>query len=103
MKDILKMSYKERNTYLSNIDVDKELAKAINYRIRIDNKTSIFASQLIRKNYKLFFGTNKEPKTVNEKFNYLLVILSVFVSLDVYDEFIKESESLWKTMYLDIH
>ena len=92
MKDILKMSYKERNTYLNNIDVDKELAKAIDYRIRIDNKMAISVSQLIRKNYKLFFGTNKEPKTPNEKFNYLIVILSVFNSLDVYDEFIKESE-----------
>ena len=92
MKDILKMSCKERTSYLSNIDVDKELAKAIDYRVRIDNKTSIFVSQLIRKNYKLFFGTNKEPKTPNEKFNYLLVILSVFISLDVYDDFIKESE-----------
>ena len=92
MKDILKMSYKERTSYLSNIDVDKELDKAINYRIRIDSKTSISVSQLIRKNYKLFFGTNKEPKTANEKFNYLLVILSVFNCLNLYDEFIKESE-----------
>ena len=94
MKDIIKMTYKERTTYLTNIDVDKELAKAINYRIRIDNKTSIFVSQLIRKNYKLFFGSNKEPKSINEKINYLLIILSVFISLDVYDDFIKESESL---------
>ena len=94
MKDITKMSYKERTTYLSNMDVDKELAKAVNYRIRIDNKSSLSVSQLIRKNYKLFFGTNKEPKTHNEKFNYLLVILSVFITLDVYDEFIKEGESL---------
>ena len=94
MKDILKMSCKERTSYLSNIDVDKELAKAINYRIRTDNKTSTIASQLIRKNYKLFFGTNKQPKTTNEKINYLLIILSVFISLDVYDDFIKESESL---------
>ena len=86
------MSCKERTSYLSNIDVDKELDKAINYRIRIDNKTSIFVSQLIRNNYKLFFGTNKEPKTPNEKFNYLLVILSVFNCLNVYDDFIKESE-----------
>ena len=92
MKDLLKMTSKERGNYLNNIDVDKELAKAIDYRIRIDNETSIFASQLIRKNYKLFFGTNKEPKTLNEKFNYLFIILSVFISLDVYDEFIKESE-----------
>ena len=94
MKDITKMSSKERTTYLSNIDVDKELNNATNYRIRIDNKMSVSVSQLIRKNYKLFFGTNKEPKTPNEKFNYLLIILSVFISLDVYDEFIRESESL---------
>ena len=92
MKDILKMSCKERTSYLNNIDVDKELAKAINYRIRIDNKTSTIVSQLIRKNYKLFFGTNKQPKTANEKFNYLLIILSVFNCLNVYDDFIKESE-----------
>ena len=92
MKDILKMSYKERTSYLSSIDVDKELAKAIDYRVRIDNKTSTNVSQLIRKNYKLFFGTNKEPKTPNEKFNYLLIILSVFNCLNLYDEFIKESE-----------
>ena len=94
MKDILKMSYKERTTYLDIIDVDKELAKANDYRIRIDNKMPISVSQLIRKNYKLFFGTNKEPKTPNEKFNYLLIILSVFIILDVYDDFIKESECL---------
>ena len=92
MKDILKMSYKERTSYLSNIDVDKELDKAINYRTRIDNKMAISVSQLIRQNYKLFFGSNKQPKTINEKINYLLIILSVFISLDVYDEFIKESE-----------
>ena len=92
MKDLLKMTSKERGNYLDHIDVDKELAKAIDYRIRIDNETPIFVSQLIRKKYKLFFGTNKEPKTDNEKFNYLLIILSVFISLDVYDDFIKESE-----------
>ena len=92
MKDLLKMTFKERGNYLNHIDVDKELAKAIDYRIRIDNNMSISASQLIRNNYKLFFGTNKEPKTVNEKFNYLLVILSVFNCLNVYDDFIKESE-----------
>ena len=92
MKDLLKMTSKERGNYLSNIDVDKELAKAIDYRVRIDNKMAISASQLIRKNYKLFFGTNKQPKTPNEKFNYLLVILSVFNCLNLYDEFIKESE-----------
>ena len=92
MKDILKMSYKERTSYLSNIDVDKELAKVIDYKIRIDNKTSTIVSQLIRKNYKLFFGTNKQPKTANEKFNYLLVIISVLNCLNLYDEFIKESE-----------
>ena len=92
MKDLLKMTSKERENYLNSFDVDKELAKAIDYRIRIDNKMPIFASQLIRKNCKLFFGTNKEPKTTNEKVNYLLIILSVFISLNVYDEFIKESE-----------
>ena len=92
MKDLLKMTSKERGNYLGHIDVDKELAKAIDYRVKIDNKTSTIVSQLIRKNYKLFFGTNKEPKTPNEKFNYLLIILSVFISLDVYDDFIKESE-----------
>ena len=92
MKDLLKMTSKERGNYLNNIDVDKELAKAIDYQIRIDNKMPISVSQLIRKNYKLFFGTIKQPKTINEKFNYLLIILSVFIGLDVYDEFIKESE-----------
>ena len=92
VKDLLKMSSKERENYLNSFDVDKELAKANDYRIRIDNKMPISVTQLIRKNYKLFFGTNKQPKTVNEKFNYLIVILSVFNSLDVYDEFIKESE-----------
>ena len=92
MKDLLKMTSKERANYLSNIDVDKELDKAIDYRIRIDNGMSISVSQLIRKNYKLFFGTNKQPKTINEKFNYLLVILTVFNCLNIYDDFIKESE-----------
>ena len=94
MKDITKMSFKERTTYLTNIDIDKELDKAENYLARIDNKMPICVTQIIRKNYKLFFGNNKQPKTANEKFNYLLTILSVFISLHVYDEFIKESESL---------
>ena len=94
MKDITKMSYKERTSYLNNLDIDKELDKADNYLTRIDNKMPFSVTQLIRKNYKLFFGNNKQPKTANEKFNYLLVIISVFISLHVYDEFIKESESL---------
>ena len=94
MKDIIKMSYKERTSYLNNIDIDKELDKAIDYKDRIDNKMSISVTQLIRKNYKLFFGNNKQPKTANEKFNYLLIILSVFNCLNLYDEFIRESESL---------
>ena len=94
MKDITKMSIKERTAYLTNIDVDKELAKANDYRIKIDREMPICVTQLIRKNYKLFFGNNKEPKTPNEKFNYLLTILSVFNCLNLYDEFIKESESL---------
>ena len=94
MKDITKMSFKERTAFLTNIDVDKELAKANDYRIRIDREMSFSVTQLIRNNYKLFFGTNKQPKTANEKFNYLLIILSVFNCLNLYDEFIKESESL---------
>ena len=94
MKDITKMSYKERTSYLNNLDIDKELDNADNYLTRIDNKMPFSVTQLIRKNYKLFFGNNKQPKTANEKFNYLLVIISVFISLHVYDEFIKESESL---------
>ena len=94
MKDITKMSFKERTTYLTNIDIDKELDKAYNYLTRIDNKMPFSVTQLIRKNYKLFFGNNKQPKTTNEKFNYLLTILSVFNCLNLYDEFIRESESL---------
>ena len=92
MKDLLKMTSKERANYLSNIDVDKELAKANDYRTRIDNEMGISVSKLIRKNHKLYFGNNKQPKTTIEKFNYLLINLSVFISLNVYDEFIKESE-----------
>ena len=94
MKDITKMTSKERTTYLTNIDIDKELDKVNDYLTRIDNKMPFSVTQLIRKNYKLFFGNNKQPKTSNEKFNYLLTILSVFISLGVYDEFIKESASL---------
>ena len=93
MKDILKMTSKERDSYLNNIDIDKELDKVIGYRITLDNKLPVSVTQLVRKNYKLFFGTNKQPKSYVEKFNHLLIHLSVFISLDVYEDYIKGSDS----------
>ena len=94
MKDLMKMSFKERVNYLNSFDVDKELKNAMDFAL---DKSEYFyhpISQMVRKKHKLMFGHVKQPKTKNEKFNWLMVYLTIFLDIDVYDEFIKESESL---------
>ena len=94
MKDILKMSYYERTIYLNNIDIDKQLENASNFRIKLDNKSSLCITQMIRNSHKILFGHNKQPKTIQDKINYLMVYLTVFQNINEYDNFIKESEQL---------
>ena len=94
MKDILKMSYNERTVYLNSIDIDKQLENASNFRIKLDNKSSMSITQMIRKSYKILFGHNKQPKTIQDKINYLMVYLMVFQNINEYDNFIKETENL---------
>lgn len=94
MKDILKMSSKERSIYFSNVDIDDEIEKAKDFSRRRDNYFVYPICQLVRQNHKLFFGHVRQPKTDNEKYNYLMIYLSVFVSNGLYNEFVKESESL---------
>ena len=94
MKDLMKMSFKERVNYLNSFDVDKELKNAEDFA---RDKSEYFyqpISQMVRKKHKLMFGHVKQPKTKNEKFNWLMVYLSIFLDYDIYDRFIKESESL---------
>ena len=91
MRDILKMSYYERNLYLNNIDIDKQLENASNFRIKLDNKSPVSITQMIRKSHKILFGHNKQPKTIQDKINYLMVYLVVFQNINEYDNFIKES------------
>ena len=92
MKDILKMSTKERTIYLSHIDVDKEIEKAKDFSLKRDNYYVYPISQLVRQNHKLFFGHIRQPKTDNEKFNYLMIYLSIFITNGLFNEYIKESE-----------
>ena len=97
MKDIMKMSSKQRNEYLSSINVDNELIKADEFRIIISNDRYYCLpnlSQLIRKAHKLLYGHNRIPSKHQDKINLLLVYLIVFENNDLYDKFIKESESL---------
>ena len=94
MKDLLKMTFKERENYLNSFDVDKELKNAKDFAL--DKSTHFYhpISQIARNKHKLMFGHLKEPKTKNEKFNWLMVYLSIFLDNDMYNDFIKESESL---------
>ena len=95
MKDILKMTSKQRRDYLSNINIDKELDKANDFRIRVDNE-GIYPinrlTDLVHTSHKLFFGNNRTPTNKQDKFNYLMVHLIVFINSGLYENFIKESE-----------
>lgn len=96
MKDILKMTKKQRDDYLSTLDIDVELDKIIDFRTRVDNEGLYPTKRLIHlahSTYKLFFGHNRTPSNIQEKFNYLMVNLMVFINNGLYDDFIKESES----------
>ena len=92
MKDLLKMTFKERENYLNSFDVDKELKNAKDFALDKNNHFYHPISQLARKKHKLMFGHIKQPKTEIEKFNWLMVYLSIFLDNDIYDTFIKESE-----------
>ena len=98
MKDILRMTKIERMKYMSSIDIDEELKKAIDFKIKLsdfrnDNYVYNFSS-LLAKSFKLFNGHNRTPSSNQEKLNYLFILINMFVILDVYDIYIKESESL---------
>ena len=92
------MSKMERMKYMATIDIDEELKKAIDFKFKLsdlrnDNYIHNFSS-LFSKSFKLFYGHNRTPSTKHEKLNYFFILINMFVILDVYDEFIKESESL---------
>ena len=58
MKDILKMTSKQRRDYLSSLNVDEELVKANDFRIRADNECLYPIKRLtglVNSSYKLFF------------------------------------------------
>lgn len=95
MKDILKMTSKQRCDYLSSLNVDEELVKANYFRIRVDNECLYPIKRLtalVNSSHKLFFGHNRAPGNTQEKFNYLMVHLIVFINSGLYEDFIKESE-----------
>ena len=92
MKDLLKMTIKEREIYLNSFDVDKELKNAKDFALDKNRHFYHPTSQIARKKHKLMFGHVKQPKSKNEKFNWLMVYLSIFLDNGLYDEFIKESE-----------
>ena len=92
MKDLLKMTFKEREIYLNSFDVDKELKNAKDFALDKSNHFYHPISQMTRMKHKLMFGHVREPKTKIEKFNWLMVYLSIFLDYDYYDRFIKESE-----------
>ena len=94
MKDLIKMTIKEREIYLNNFDVDKELKNAKDFALDKSNHFYHPISQIARKKHKLMFGHVKQPKSKDEKFKWLMVYLSIFLDNDIYDRFIKESESL---------
>ena len=84
--------------YMTTIDIDEELKKAIDFKIKLsdfrnDNYIYNFSS-LFASSFKLLNGHNRTPSSNQEKLNYLFILINMFVILEVYNEYIKESESL---------
>ncbi len=98
MKDILRMTRKERMNYMITLDIDEELKKAIDFKIKLsdfrDDRYIYNFSSLFSKSFKLFNGHNRTPLSNQEKLNYLFILINMFVVLEVYNDYIKESESL---------
>ena len=94
MKDMLKMTHKQRVDYMNIIDIGEELDKVIDYKIYLREHEAINIYPMINQIHKLLFGHNRQPGNVNEKYNYLMVHLVVLYIIGEYYNFIKESESL---------
>lgn len=94
MKDMLKMTHKERVNYMNVIDICEELDKILDYKIYLRKHEAINIYPMVNQVQKLLFGHNRQPGNANEKYNYLMVHLVVLYIIGEYDNFIKESESL---------
>ena len=91
---MLKMTRKERASYMATVDIDKELDKVVDYKIYLRTHESLNVYSMVNQIHKLMFGHNRQPSNISEKYNYLMVHLVVLYIIGEYYNFIGESESL---------
>lgn len=97
VKDILKMTSKQRSEYLSTINLDECNNEIINYTCNMELSDRNEYSQLCRKSQKLLLGNNQSwecKKNSDLNFNILLIKLNVLLILGHYEKFIKGSDKL---------
>ena len=93
MKDMLKMTRKERASYMDTVDIEEELDKVVDYKIYLRRHEALNIYPMVNQIHKLLFGHNRQPGNINEKYNYLMVHLVVLYIIGEYYNFIGESES----------
>ncbi|MGN0967477.1 MAG: hypothetical protein ACI4OP_07890 [Candidatus Coprovivens sp.] len=97
VKDILKMTAKQRCEYLSFVNLDECNNELINYVYSMDLADRCEFTQLFNKSQKLMLGNNKSwecKKHSNLNYNILLIKLNVLMFLGHYEKFIKGSDKL---------
>ena len=97
MKDILKMTVKQRTEYLTFIDLNECNKQIIDFTCdELDLSERCEYSQLFNKSQKLLLGNNRSwecKKDSQFNLNIILIKLNVLMVMGYYDKFIKESES----------
>ena len=98
VKDILKMTAKQRTEYLSIIDLNECNKQIVDFICDdLDLYERCEYSQLFNKSQKLLLGNNRSWECKKDRHLYLNIILiklNVLMVMGYYDKFIKESEYL---------
>ena len=97
MKDILKMTAKQRTDYLTFIDLNECNKQIIDFTCdKLDLSERYEYTQLFRKSQKLLLGNNRswEPKKDSQfNLNLILIKLNVLMVLGYYEKFINWSDN----------
>lgn len=97
MKDILKMTAKQRLEYLTFIDLNECNKQIIDFTYDVLDLSERYEySQLFNKSQKLLLGNNRSwecKKDSQFNLNIILIKLNVLMIMGYYDKFIRGSES----------
>lgn len=101
MKDILKMTRKQRIEYLSFVDLNECNKQLIDFAYDVLDLSERYEfSNLWNKSQKLLLGNNQSwENKKHSQLNYgiILIKLNVLIYMGYYEKFINWSDNQWKT------